>query len=113
MCAYADDSLTQEEAIGFGHGKDVFLADFDNGGGMLAVGMTWEEAQAQCPPNILPSCHNAGDSVTVSGKVEDLRRWSQELKGKGIFAKEIETGGIPFHSQHVSSMVPGFRKICE
>ena len=28
-------------------------------GGMAAVGLTWEEAMAECPDGVVPACHNA------------------------------------------------------
>lgn len=34
-------------------------------GAMAAVGLTWEECAARCPPGVVPACHNAEDSVTV------------------------------------------------
>lgn len=35
-------------------------------GAMAAVGLTWEECGKRCPPEVVPACHNANDSVTVS-----------------------------------------------
>ena len=36
-------------------------------GAMAAVGLTWTEAQERCPEGVVPACHNAADSVTISG----------------------------------------------
>ena len=36
-------------------------------GGMAAVGMTWDEAIARCPDGVVPACHNAHDTITISG----------------------------------------------
>ena len=41
-------------------------------GAMAAVGLTWEEAQAQCPEGVVPACHNAKDSVTISGDTDKV-----------------------------------------
>lgn len=30
-------------------------------------GLTWQECIAQCPQGVVPACHNAEDTVTVSG----------------------------------------------
>lgn len=35
---------------------------------MAAVGLTWEECVARCPPEVVPACHNAKDSVTVRAR---------------------------------------------
>lgn len=37
---------------------------------MFAVcvpGLTWKECIAQCPQGVVPACHNAEDTVTISG----------------------------------------------
>ncbi|CAF5035044.1 unnamed protein product, partial [Rotaria magnacalcarata] len=34
---------------------------------MAAVGLTWNECKQMCPSDIAPACHNALDTVTVSG----------------------------------------------
>ena len=62
------------------------------------AGLTWQEAQDQCPPGVVPACHNAEDSVTVSGPVDDVRKFVEELRQKNIFAKEVDSVGIAFHS---------------
>jgi len=31
------------------------------------LGLTWEECKAQCPQGVVPACHNAEDTVTISG----------------------------------------------
>lgn len=54
---------------------------------MAAVGLTWEEAQAQCPEGVVPACHNGADSVTISGDGEKVLEFCEQLKEKGIFAK--------------------------
>lgn len=35
-------------------------------GAMAAVGLSWEQCEARCPPDVVPACHNAADSVTVN-----------------------------------------------
>lgn len=37
-------------------------------GAMAAVGLSWEQCEARCPPDVVPACHNASDSVTVSAR---------------------------------------------
>lgn len=34
---------------------------------VCVAGLTWEECIAQCPQGVVPACHNAEDTVTISG----------------------------------------------
>lgn len=65
-CAYADETLTGEQAVlcAYWRGRSIVDAQLAPGA-MAAVGLTWEEAGARCPPEVVPACHNAHDSVTV------------------------------------------------
>lgn len=47
---------------------------------------------------MVPACHNSVDSVTVSGNAEQVERFVEELKKEDIFAKAVDSSGIPFHS---------------
>lgn len=47
---------------------------------------------------MIPACHNAVDSVTISGDAEKIEEFVEELKKEDIFAKFIDSSGIPFHS---------------
>ncbi|TRY87148.1 hypothetical protein DNTS_010214 [Danionella cerebrum] len=67
-CGYADGSLSHSEAIlaAYWRGRSIKEANLPPGG-MAAVGLTWEECKAQCPEGVVPACHNAEDTVTISG----------------------------------------------
>ena len=67
-CAYADGGLTAEEAVlcTYWRGRCVRESSLPPGA-MAAVGMTWQEAKERCPPGIVAACHNAIDTVTISG----------------------------------------------
>lgn len=56
-------------------------------GAMAAVGLTWEEVQAQAPEGVVAACHNGADSVTISGDAEQVTKFCDQLQEKGIFAK--------------------------
>jgi len=71
-------------------------------GAMAAVGMTWEEAHRQCPHDIFPACHNSKDSVTVSGPVDSINTFVDELQSQGIFARHVNSSGRAFHSKYVA-----------
>jgi len=57
-----------------------------------AIGLSWEEAQKQCPPGIYPACHNGETNVTVSGPAADVAQFVKDLTAKGVFAREVATG---------------------
>ena len=106
-CAYADGGLTAEETVlaAYWRGRCVLEANLPPGG-MAAVGLTWEEAHRRCPKGVVPACHNAEDTVTISGPTEDVTKFVEELKQEGIFAKEVKSAGVAFHSYYMSKTAP-------
>ncbi|XP_019721138.1 fatty acid synthase [Hippocampus comes] len=106
-CGYADGSLSQEEAIlaAYWRGRCIKEADLPPGG-MAAVGLTWKECIAQCPKGVVPACHNAEDTVTISGPQEAVSKFVAELKEQGVFAKEVRSAGVAFHSYYMASIAP-------
>lgn len=106
-CGYADGSLSHEEAIlaAYWRGRCIKEADLPPGG-MAAVGLTWEECKAQCPEGVVPACHNAEDTVTISGPQDAVHQFVLELKDKGVFAKEVRSAGVAFHSYFMASIAP-------
>ncbi|NXA99354.1 FAS synthase, partial [Cnemophilus loriae] len=106
-CGYADNSLSHEEAIlaAYWRGRCVKEAKLPPGG-MAAVGLTWEECKQRCPPNVVPACHNSEDTVTVSGPLDSVNEFVAELKKDGVFAKEVRSAGVAFHSYYMASIAP-------
>ncbi|KAK5608585.1 hypothetical protein CRENBAI_023538 [Crenichthys baileyi] len=106
-CGYADGSFTHSEAIlaAYWRGHCIKVADLP-AGGMAAVGLTWEECISQCPQGVVPACHNAEDSVTISGPQEAVRTFVSALKEQGVFAKEVRSAGVAFHSYYMASIAP-------
>lgn len=72
----------------------------------LYVGLTWEEACAQCPPGVVPACHNSEDTVTISGPKEAVATFVKQLKEKKVFAKEVNSSGVAFHSYYMAKIAP-------
>ncbi|MFH4976009.1 hypothetical protein AB6A40_002718 [Gnathostoma spinigerum] len=99
-CGYADGGLTREQTmrLAYHRGTTIMNNTEKIEGAMAAVGLTWEEAAARCPPGVVPACHNGQDSVTVSGDAERVHEFVEQLKKEDIFAKEVDSSGIPFHS---------------
>uniref|UniRef100_A0A4W5R3G1 Fatty acid synthase n=1 Tax=Hucho hucho TaxID=62062 RepID=A0A4W5R3G1_9TELE len=106
-CGYADGSLSHSEAIlaAYWRGRSINEANLPPGG-MAAVGLTWAECKAQCPQGVVPACHNAEDTVTISGPAEAVRKFVAELKESGVFAKEVRSAGVAFHSYYMASIAP-------
>lgn len=63
--------------------------------------MTWEDAKVKCPEGIVPACHNAAQSVTISGAANMISSFVASVELEGGFAREVDSNGIPFHSPHL------------
>nr|XP_020670313.1 fatty acid synthase isoform X1 [Pogona vitticeps]XP_020670321.1 fatty acid synthase isoform X2 [Pogona vitticeps] len=106
-CGYADSSLSHEEAIlaAYWRGRCIKDAKLPPGG-MAAVGLTWEECKRRCPAGVVPACHNAEDTVTISGPQDLVAQFVSKLKTEGVFAKEVLSAGVAFHSYYMASIAP-------
>ena len=69
-------------------------------------GLTWNEAKERCPEGVVPACHNAIDTVTISGPAQSVSKFVGELQEEGIFAKEVKSSGVAFHSKHMLNIAP-------
>ncbi|GIY66143.1 fatty acid synthase [Caerostris extrusa] len=101
-CAYADGSFTAEQMVlaAYWRGKAVEEANLETGA-MAALGITWSQANKCCPKDIFPSCHNAEDSVTISGPKDSVKVFVDALKAENVFAREVDSCGYAFHSQYI------------
>ncbi|KAK0152563.1 Fatty acid synthase [Merluccius polli] len=106
-CGYADGSLSHSEAVlaAYWRGRCIKEANLPPGG-MAAVGLTWAECKAQCPQGVVPACHNSEDTVTISGPQDAVSKFVAELKESGVFAKEVRSAGVAFHSYYMASIAP-------
>ena len=73
-------------------------------------GLTWEEAKKRCPEGVVPACHNSEDTVTISGPAGPVSKFVAELKADGIFAKEVNSNGVAFHSYHMAEIAPKLKE---
>ncbi|XP_075559945.1 fatty acid synthase-like [Dermacentor variabilis] len=110
-CAYADGSLTTEQVLlsAYWRGRCI-EGGCAHKGSMAAVGLTWAEARRRCPPGVYPACHNAEDSVTVSGTAEAVENMVAQLQAENIFAREVNSLGVALHSKHIESIGPAFQE---
>lgn len=75
---------------------------------MAAVGLSAADATEMCKnhPQVNVACNNAEDNVTVSGPADAVNKFVEELKAKNIFAKEVKSYGIAFHSPAMQKASP-------
>ncbi|XP_060802513.1 fatty acid synthase-like [Amyelois transitella] len=113
-CAYADETLTVEQTVlaAYWRGHSIVNAKLAPGA-MAAVGLTWEQCEERCPPEIIPACHNANDSVTVSGPVASIEKFVAALSSEGVFARRVNSSGVAFHSKYIAAAAPLLRKRLE
>ncbi|CAI2347157.1 unnamed protein product [Caenorhabditis sp. 36 PRJEB53466] len=98
-CGYADGGITREQTMRLAyHRGTTIMKHTEIKGAMAAVGLTWEEVKQQAPPGVVAACHNGADSVTISGDSDGVAKFCAALKEKDIFAKVVDSSGIPFHS---------------
>lgn len=132
-CAYADGTLTAEQAILTAYFRGnvccvficlgliaIFVFSSPTGrailesnlkkGAMAAVGLSWEETKRRCPADIFPACHNSEDSVTISGPASSIDKFVGQLSSEGIFAKAVQSSGTAFHSKYIADAGPKLRK---
>nr|AAC50259.1 encodes region of fatty acid synthase activity; FAS; multifunctional protein [Homo sapiens] len=102
-----DGCLSQEEAVlaAYWRGQCIKEAPLP-AGAMAAVGLSWEECKQRCPPAVVPACHNSKDTVTISGPQAPVFEFVEQLRKEGVFAKEVRTGGMAFHSYFMEAIAP-------
>lgn len=106
-CGYVDGCLSQEEAVLAAYWRGQCIKESHvPPGSMAAVGLSWEECKQRCPTGVVPSCHNSEDSVTISGPQATVSEFVEQLKQEGVFAKEVRTNGVAFHSYFMESIAP-------
>lgn len=110
-CAYADGCFNHEQMLlsAYWRGKCVEEAKLPRGL-MAAVGLKWDEAQRLCPEGVVPACHNSEDSVTISGSYEATKKFVEQLSAENIFAREVKSSGISFHSYYMNPIGPHLLK---
>nr|QGN67248.1 fatty acid synthase [Galeruca daurica]QGN67249.1 fatty acid synthase [Galeruca daurica] len=102
VCAYADGTITAEEAILLAYARG-YSCKYGNTTKcqMAAVGMSKEEINKIKPDEIAISCQNAPTNITISGPHEAMKTFTRKLSSQGIFAKLVNSMGFGFHSQYV------------
>lgn len=73
---------------------------------MAAVGLGYQKIRTLLPQTIEVACRNSSSSCTISGPADDVRSFVGELQAKQIFAKEVATANIAYHSKYIADMAP-------
>ncbi|KAJ8668373.1 hypothetical protein QAD02_010036 [Eretmocerus hayati] len=101
-CAYADGTLTLEQAVLAAYYRGLVLTETELiKGSMAAVGLGYNDLKSMCPEDCVVACHNSATSSTVSGPSESVEAFLLTLKEKDIFAKKVDTNNIPYHSRYI------------
>ncbi|OAF68425.1 hypothetical protein A3Q56_03845 [Intoshia linei] len=110
-CSYADGGLTAQQTVlaAYYRGMAVERSNLPKGA-MAAIGISWKETNEMCPENVYPACNNCDDSVTISGNDEDVKMFVKNLDEKNIFARNVNSSSIAFHSPHMKLAAPALRK---
>ena len=119
---YADACMTREQTILVAHAiaKSAVTHGNTSGkrGGMAAVGLSWEKMQQKLDQmgeeakSVFIGCKNSEDTITLSGVEDDLKKIVEKLIDEGIFAKIVESCGIPFHSPLVKNTYQPITDMC-
>lgn len=114
--AYAAGRLSQRDAmlIAYYRGRSAHLASGAHGqkGGMLACGLSREEAEDFCSRplyknRICVAASNSPTLVTLSGDVDALETALTELKSQGTFARKLNID-TAYHSVHMRPAVEDY-----
>ncbi|XP_071547019.1 fatty acid synthase-like [Panulirus ornatus] len=106
-CAYADGALTVEQTVlaAYWRGRTVQEATLPPGA-MAAVGLSAAEASKYCKDGVVVACHNAHDSVTLSGPKENIGAVLEKLSVEDIFCRAVQSEGVAFHHPTLKAAAP-------
>ncbi|XP_075218277.1 fatty acid synthase 3 [Lycorma delicatula] len=110
-CAYADGCFTAEQVIlsAYYRGLASLETKFIKGA-MAAIGLGYNMVKMRLPSEVEVACHNGPDSSTISGPVEEIKKFVSQLQSEGIFAREVKVSNIPYHSKHIAKAGPKLLK---
>lgn len=66
-----------------------------------------------CPPGVVPACHNSVDTVTISGPFDVTTKFIEDLKAKGIFARDVNSSNVAYHSYYMNEIAPQLKAALE
>jgi fatty acid synthase len=72
-------------------------------GAMAAVVMSAEELKSIIPEDIDIACFNSANSCTISGPVQSVKSFVEELKSRNIIAKEVNSSHVAAHGRYIKN----------
>lgn len=69
-------------------------------------GLGYNQMKDRLPHDIEVACRNSDSSCTISGPIDSVNNFVEQLKSEGIFAKSVNVGGIAFHSRYIQPAGP-------
>ncbi|XP_065204931.1 fatty acid synthase-like [Planococcus citri] len=109
-CAYADGCLTAEQMILAAYYRGlVSLETEEIRGKMMAIGDGYKAMKDLIPPEIDIACHNSSTNCTISGPTDIVNNFTEHLKQKNIFTREVDTSNIAYHSRYITPAAPKFK----
>lgn len=104
-CAYADETLTEEQMLLSAYSRGRVSVDTKViEGSMAAIGLSYSQVKDRLPETITVACHNSPDSATISGPKDDVARFVAEITEQKIFAREVPCSNIAYHSKYIAGM---------
>ncbi|WYZ42296.1 hypothetical protein EsH8_V_001191 [Colletotrichum jinshuiense] len=114
---YAAGILGLDDCVKIAYYKGFSGRHSTRKGAMLAVGLSYDRAQAFCSQpqfsgRIGVAASNAPASVTISGDADAIAEAKEALDGEGTFARVLRVDRA-YHSDHTTEVLPFLRKYLE
>ncbi|XP_046994011.1 fatty acid synthase-like [Schistocerca americana] len=101
---FADGCLTAQQAVLSAYYRAEAIRSMEfSGGAMLSAGISAEEAKDIIHPCVDIACHNSSSHIALSGPSSDIMMLKKKLSRQNVIVKEIESGGVAFHSRYIKS----------
>ncbi|RHZ73806.1 hypothetical protein CDV55_100878 [Aspergillus turcosus] len=115
--AYAAKAIDLKSAMAIvysrGHLTTQYGKTFERNGGMIAVGLSREEAQEKIARvqsgQLVVACVNSPVSVTVSGDVPAILELEQLMAEEKVFARRLKVNAA-YHSHHMVPVAEPYRE---
>eukprot|EP00884_Botryococcus_braunii_P011836 jgi/Botrbrau1/20653/Bobra.113_1s0077.1 len=114
---YADNALSLEQTVCIAYERAFSARASSKGDGLMAaVGLSAQEADAllkQMDSPVVVACDNSPNSVTLSGRAQNVREILDMLRAKNVFVREVDTRGIAYHTAYLDDGLPQLQAALE
>ncbi|WP_288049652.1 type I polyketide synthase [Nocardia sp.] len=110
--AYVSGMLSLRDAVLVAYHRARLQASTAGSGGMLAVGMSPEQARELVAddPRVDIAAINSASSLTLSGDVDRLDEIAEKLTEDGVFARRLRVE-VPYHSRLMDPILDELRAV--